>query len=139
MLPVIPKPPITPAQKKAALVVAGVIDLLQMGVFPAVIPGAISPVQTGFDILAAILLLAICGFKWQFALAFLIELFPFVGIFPTWSAVVLMLPSEEPRVNVHPMAAPPVATVATKRDVIHVDAVVVPPVRESKPASGKPS
>jgi hypothetical protein len=129
MLPIIPKPPITPGQKKAALVAAGIIDMLQMGIFPAVLPGAVSPVQSGLDILAAIVLLAICGFKWQFMLAFFIELLPVVGVFPTWSAVVLMLPSEEPRTNVQPMAVPPTAV---KNNYVEVDAVVVPPVQPGK-------
>jgi len=38
-------------------------------------------------------LIAVCGFKWQFLVAFIVELFPVVDIFPTWTALVLTLPS----------------------------------------------
>ena len=124
MLPFIPKPPITPGQKKAALVVAGIIDMLQVGVIP------VNPVGYGLadflDIVAAVILLAICGFKWQFCLAFLFELLPVAQIFPTWSAVVLMLPSEEPRVNVRPVSPP---SPTTRSQAVEVEAVVMPPVQ----------
>jgi hypothetical protein len=127
MLPVIPKPPITTGQKKAALVVAGIADVLQMAVFPSAVVGwGISNV---IDVVVAFILFAICGFKWQFLLAFMVELLPVAQLFPTWSAVVLMLSSEEPRINIQPVNPPPTAV---KNNYVEVDAVVVPPVQPGK-------
>jgi hypothetical protein len=142
MLPVIPKPPITKAQKRAALAVAGVIDTLQWLVLPATGIGFLSPVQDGIDIVAVIVLVAICGFKWQFAAGFLLELLPVVTLFPTWTALVLTLSTrtEDPGFPVQPpvarehvtaTAAPPVQQ-RPKEDFIDVDAVVVPPVKLPK-------
>ena len=125
MLPIIPKPPITKAQKRMALAVAGAIDLLQISVVPLFLAGY--AIDDFLDVVAAIILVAICGFKWQFAAGFFIELVPIVNIFPTWTALVLTLPShEEPaRQNVTVTAVPP----RQHDDVIDVDAVVVPPMR----------
>jgi len=125
MLPIIPKPPISPGQKKAALVVAGLVDVLQVGVFPTAVIGY--GISDMLDFVAAFLLMAICGFKWQFILAFFVELLPIVDIFPTWSAVVLMLPSEERPVNVHVTPGPPPAQ--PKSNFVEVQATVIPPVQ----------
>jgi hypothetical protein len=90
MLP-IPKLPLTHRQKSVALRVAGLADFVQILLLPALLPGFIA--DEAIDVLVAIILTAVCGFKWQFAAAFLIELVPGLGLLPTWSAVVLTLPS----------------------------------------------
>jgi len=137
MFDLIVKPPITSRQKKAALAVAGAIDFLQIVFLPALLPGY--AVDTALDILAAIILTVICGFKWQFALAFTMELFPIVDIFPTWTAVVLMLgattPTAPPKVHVSstngsaPPPQPAHASAFRDADVVDVEAVRVPPIR----------
>ena len=134
MLPIIPKPPITPRQKAAALVVAGIVDFLQLTLIPALEIGYI--LDDILDFIAAIALMAICGFKWQFILAFFLELTPFVDLFPTWTAVALLLPTQQPRQNAPP--APPVSPSTTqppspaRRPEIEVQAVVIPPVVKPK-------
>src|ERR1051326_8308244 len=107
MLPIISKPPITRAQKRTAILIAGTVDFLQVMALPALGFGYIF--DDFLDIVAAILLIATCGFKWQFILAFLIELAPVVDIFPTWTALVLTLPVQaaESQVQVPRLAPPP--------------------------------
>ena len=97
MLNMVPKPPITAAQKRAALAVAATVDLLQVVVFPALLPGYV--LDDALDVIAAVTLTAICGFKWQFALAFGMELVPFADLLPTWTAVVLLLGSSSSTVQ----------------------------------------
>ncbi|HVT79048.1 MAG TPA: hypothetical protein VHM90_00205 [Phycisphaerae bacterium] len=108
-----------------ALAVAGAVDMLQIAVVPLFLAGY--AIEDFLDVVAAVILVAICGFKWQFAAGFFLELVPVVNIFPTWTALVLTLPShEEPvRQNVTVTSVPP----RQQGDVIDVDAVVIPPVK----------
>src|SRR4051812_48172126 len=94
MLPIIPKPEITPRQKAAALWVAGLVDFIQMPGFAFFGEGFASPFQDALDILTAIVLVAICGFRWQFILAFGLELVPGLALFPSWTMVVLTMPTQ---------------------------------------------
>ena len=119
MLPVIQKPPLTRSQKRAAIAVAAVIDFLQITLLPALLPGYL--LDDVLDVIAAIILVAICGFKWQFMLAFAMELLPIVDIFPTWTAVVLTLPSHDP------------AVATPHRDMIDVKAIPVSPAHTAAP------
>src|SRR5205085_254059 len=138
MLPLIPKPAISRRQKAAALAVAGLVDLLQMGGFPAFFGGFASPAEDVLDFVAAALLVAICGFKWQFVVAFFVELMPIVDIFPTWTALVLTLPTARepappppPRIHVEqvsPPPPPPPPSSGARSAVVDVEAVAVPPV-----------
>ena len=91
-------------QKAAALTVAVVVDFVQMGGWGFFGWGFLSPLEDGLDVLTAVILMAICGFKWQFVVAFFVELLPVADIFPTWTAMVLTLPTaratmESPRVE----------------------------------------
>ena len=131
MFMMIPKPAITRRQKAAALAVAGTADLLQVVVFPLFGEGFLSPFEDGLDFIVALILIAICGFKWQFILAFLLELVPVFDLLPTWTAVVALLPTAEAggnvtvNANVWRPAHPP----------IQIDAVVIPPVKQAPTAS----
>ena len=126
MLPVIPKPAITRRQKNAALAVAGAIDLLQVVLLPLLGLGYV--LDDVLDAIAAIALVAICGFKWQFVLAFLLELVPPLDLLPTWTAVVLTLAVRDEgsvgvaKANIQGGEHPP----------IQVSAVVVPPVQATE-------
>jgi hypothetical protein len=135
MLPVIPKPPISRRRKRAALAVAAVVDLIQIGVFPAFAEGALSPLQDVLDVVTAIVLVAVCGFKWQFVAAFGLELLPVADLFPTWTAMVLTLPSAAPAVpgeiQVSASVAPPQEPSggAGGKGTVDVPGVLVPPVQ----------
>ena len=143
MLPVIVKPPVTRGQKRAAIAIAGIVDLLQVGLLPALGLGYV--LDDVLDVFAAIILTAICGFKWQFVLAFGLELVPFFDLLPTWTAVALLLPvaketqpagliEDAQRVRVTPVR-PEGTPGSGNQDVIDVEAVVLPPVRISEARS----
>jgi hypothetical protein len=134
-------PPISHRQKTAAIAVAGAVDFLQVVVFPFFGEGFFSPLEDALDFITAVVLMFICGFRWQFILAFLLELTPVMDLFPTWTAVVLLISTVPERVNVTPV--PPrseaskqgVAPVAEGKDFLEVDAIVVPMPAVS-PANG---
>ncbi len=82
-------------RKLAALLAAGAADLCQMALFPLFFEGGFSPLDWAVDIGAAFVLLLILGFKWRLLLAFAAELVPGLDLFPTWTALVLSLPTLE--------------------------------------------
>jgi hypothetical protein len=122
MLPVIPKPPITAGQKRVAVAVAMAVDLLQIALLPMLLPGLV--LDDVLDVMVAMVLVAVCGFRWQFALAFGLELLPLVNIFPTWTALVLTLQAG-PKGEVKTQAVQPVVG----KGVVDVEGVLVPPVQ----------
>jgi len=129
MLLPIAKPPITYKQKAAALVVAGTIDFLQVTLLPLLGFGYV--LDDFLDVIAAVILMAICGFKWQFILAFLVELIPALDLFPTWTAVVLLLPTQQPQPTAGSVGVTPSTNVKTPPAVngfVEVNATVIPPV-----------
>jgi hypothetical protein len=85
--------PLTPRRKYVALAVAGASDLAQMIFAPAVVEGVMSPIEVAIDVTTAVALLLIVGFSWRFVFALAIELVPAVDLFPTWTAMVLSMPS----------------------------------------------
>ena len=126
MIPGIRRPPISHQRKAVALMVAGAADFLQIMLLPALLPGYV--LDDAIDIATAILLTAICGFKWQFMLAFAVELVPGLDLLPTWSAVALLIPS----VPSDPLQAGPPHKPASKYPVIEARAVVIPPVQSPR-------
>lgn len=126
MFSIIPKPLISRRQKRMALMVSGFVDFLQIAVFPLFFEGGFSPFDDVLDVMAAISLMAICGFKWQFVVAFCMELVPFLDILPTWTAVALLLPASDGPVEVHRVQPPMIgAAVQNSAEEQIVDAEVV--------------
>jgi hypothetical protein len=78
----------TPRQKRTALVIAGIADVLQIALAPLFGEGALSPFDALLDVLAAGALLLALGRSWRIALALALELIPGAALFPTWTAVV---------------------------------------------------
>jgi hypothetical protein len=131
MISPIPRPPISHRRKALALTIAGIADMIQLLIIPAFIEGAASPLDDIVDVLTALLLTAVCGFKWQFVFAFFMELIPGLDLLPTWSAVALLIPSRPndlivtrtaPPTPPHPALYPPIITTA----------VSIPPVQSHK-------
>ena len=91
-------------RKIIALVIAGASDLAQAVFFPAFIEGAASPFDDVLDVATALAILLTVGFEWRLAFALAMELVPAVDLFPTWTAVVLSIPSE-PRMLAKRLAA----------------------------------
>src|SRR5215831_1038323 len=87
---------VTPGRKKAALVLAGLADLAQLGFFPIFGEGALSLPDDVLDVVVALVLLVVLGFRWRLAGALLLELVPGATLFPTWTAVVMSLPTPPP-------------------------------------------
>jgi len=87
---------ISKRRKIIALGIAGFADLVQGVLLPLVIEGGFSPVEVAIDILTAGALLVTVGIKARLALAFFTELIPGLDLFPTWLALVLTLPVDEP-------------------------------------------
>jgi hypothetical protein len=87
-------------RKKVALALATVADLVQLGWFPFFGEGALSIPDDALDAIVAVLLLVTLGFRWRLVFALLMELVPGATLFPTWTAVVLSLPTlPEPDVS----------------------------------------
>ena len=81
----------TRRQKRIALTIAGLADLLQLALAPLFAEGAISPFDGVLDVIVAGALLLILGRRWRIALALGLELIPGVALFPTWAAVIATL------------------------------------------------
>jgi hypothetical protein len=87
-------PAAVPARrKKIALALAGAADLLQIGMFPVFSQGALAIPDDVLDLVMAVLLIAILGFRWRMVFAMALELVPGAALFPSWTAVVLSLPT----------------------------------------------
>ncbi len=125
----IPRPPISHRRKAFALTVAGAADLLQIILLPTLGLGYI--LDDVIDVVTAILLTAICGFKWQFVFVFFMELVPGLDLLPTWSAVALLIPSRASVIEVYRTDVPPMPS--QLHPTIETTAIAVPPV-QSPPA-----
>jgi len=84
---------VEPRKKTLALFVAAAADAAQMFLAPVTVEGAASPVELAIDVGVAVLLTVILGWNWRLAGAFAMELVPGATLFPTWTAVVLSLPT----------------------------------------------
>lgn len=80
-------------RKIVALLVAGLADLLQLVLFPMFVEGALSPLDWAVDGVIVVALTLVLGFKWRILLGLGVELIPGLDLFPTWTALVLSIPS----------------------------------------------
>jgi hypothetical protein len=80
-------------KKRIALGVAAISDIAQWAFFPVTVEGGLSPVEIAIDAATAFIILLIVGFQWRLAFALVAELVPGLDLFPTWTAVVLSMPS----------------------------------------------
>ncbi len=87
-------PGVSKRRKLLALFVAGGADLVEMALFPLFFEGAASPFDLVLDLGTAAVLGGILGFRWRFLLALGAEVVPVLSLFPTWTALVLSVPSE---------------------------------------------
>jgi hypothetical protein len=98
---------VSPTRKRVALAVAALSDLAQWFFFPVLVEGAASPFEIALDACTALIILLIVGFQWRLALALVTELVPGLDMFPTWTAVVLSLPTTGRKKVEQPRALPP--------------------------------
>jgi hypothetical protein len=76
---------------RQALLIAMASDVLGFAVI------LLPPVQWALDAVTALLLLVILGFRWQLFLALIIEIVPFLEVFPAWTLVVIALAAQSDR------------------------------------------
>lgn len=81
------------SRKKVALGLAAVADLIQAGYFPIFGEGVLSPADDALDLAVAAVLVMVLGFRWRLVMALAMELVPGATLFPTWTAVVLSMPT----------------------------------------------
>lgn len=110
MLARLPVEAVSPRRKRIALLVAALADAVQLGLFPVFVEGAVSIPDDALDALVSVLLLVTLGWRWRLAAALALELVPGVALFPTWTALVMTLPSASPARL--PPADPAAATAA---------------------------
>jgi hypothetical protein len=87
---------VSSTRKRVALGIAVLSDLAQWLFFPVLSEGAFSPFEIALDAVTALAILLAVGFQWRLLIALVAELVPGLDMFPTWTAVVLSLRSEEP-------------------------------------------
>ena len=78
-------------RRRAARVIAVLVDALQIVVFPAFFPGIVSPFDNALDVLTGIVLTFLLGFHVAFLPTFIAEMVPFVDLFPSWTLAVLFV------------------------------------------------
>jgi hypothetical protein len=79
---------LSPGRIRIARVIAVAADALQLGLFPAFGPGALSIVNDGLDVVVAATLVALVGWHWAFLPSFVAELVPGLDLVPTWTVAV---------------------------------------------------
>lgn len=99
--------PVPRKRKLIALGIGAATDLLEIVVFPLFWQGGASPLDLALDLLTAGALWLTLGFKARLLLAFVLELVPGLTLFPTWTALVLSIPSEGPEAE----SAPPMKNI----------------------------
>jgi hypothetical protein len=98
-------PVVSSKRKRLALTVAGIADLTQLGFLPLFGEGALSIPDDVLDAAVALILLFVLGFRWRLAGALLVELVPGATLFPTWTAVVMSLPTIPEVTTAEPLPA----------------------------------
>ncbi len=127
---------LTQRRINAARAVAMTADLLELGLFPLFMQGAVSPVNDVLDVVVAIVLVKLVGWHWAFLPTFAAELIPGANLFPTWTAAVLFATrGGAAPAAIPPETARPTQVVAdTKDPIIDVEAREVPLVEgEGRP------
>jgi hypothetical protein len=98
--------PFTTRRKAVALAIAAAADALQLGLAPVFGEGFASPADDVLDVVVAMLLVGVMGLRTRLLLALAAELVPGMALFPTWTAVVLTLPTDAAEVK--PIESKPV-------------------------------
>ncbi len=96
---------VRPGRKAAALAVAVCCDLTQIVLFPLFFEGAASPWDLILDLVTSAALWGILGFRARLALGFVAELMPGFDLFPTWTALVMSLPTGAAGAKARPESA----------------------------------
>ena len=82
---------LSPTRVNAARVIAVLADCLQIMVFPAFMPGYLSPAEDILDAIVALAMFLLLGWHWAFVPSFLAKLVPALDLVPTWTAAVFLV------------------------------------------------
>jgi hypothetical protein len=82
--------------------IAIVADAVQLGAFPFFAEGALSPPDDVLDVVVGAVLCKMLGWHWAFLPAFAAELVPGVDLFPTWTAAVAYVTTQQTHSSSHP-------------------------------------
>lgn len=74
---------------RAAMILAGAADAVQIFVMPLFAEGALSPADDVLDIGVAAILVRLLGWHWEFLPAFAGEVIPGVDLVPFWTMAVM--------------------------------------------------
>ena len=75
-------------EHRMAWAIAIIADTLQIAALPFFAEGAMSPLDTGLDLIVAAALTKLLGWHWAFLPTFTAELVPGLDLVPTWTAAV---------------------------------------------------
>jgi len=81
---------LSPRTVRAARTLAVTADLVQIVLLPVFWPGILSAANDVIDVAVAAALVAMLGWHWAFAPAFVAEMVPVFDLVPTWTAAVLL-------------------------------------------------
>ena len=73
---------------RAAIILAVTVDALQIIAFPLFAEGAVSPLDDVLDVVAAVVLVRLLGWHWEFLPSLVAELVPGVDLIPFWTLAV---------------------------------------------------
>ena len=73
---------------RAAMILAVAVDTLQIIAFPLFAEGAISPLDDVLDFFAALVLVRLLGWHWEFLPSLIAELVPGADLIPFWTLAV---------------------------------------------------
>ena len=73
---------------RAAMVLAVVVDAVQIIGFPLFVEGGLSPLDDVLDFIAAIALVRLLGWHWEFLPSLIAELAPGLDLIPFWTLAV---------------------------------------------------
>jgi hypothetical protein len=108
---------VDPKRKRIALAIAALADIAQVGGFPIFSEGVLSIPDDVLDAVVALTLVFVLGFRWRLLLTLALELVPGLTLFPTWTAVVLSLPTAAPELPAPAPSTPSTpSTAAPKSD-----------------------
>ena len=73
---------------RAAMILAVTVDALQIIAFPLFAEGVISPLDDILDFVAAVVLVRLLGWHWEFLPSLIAELVPGADLIPFWTLAV---------------------------------------------------
>jgi len=85
---------------RLAMILAIVVDVLQMVVFPLFVEGAMAPADDVVDLCTGAAMVALLGWHWEFLPSFAAKLVPGVDLVPLWTLAVANVYRKSKRLTV---------------------------------------